>query len=352
MGLLHHTALRRIFLLAAAGYLFVSPTLDAQAGVIRDDRSDSLYIEKAANALYSSVGQFKSFGPAGNFLASGTIISNNWVLTAAHVVDGDPRLEFYIDGIPYTAVSSIAHSKWDGDISKGYDIALVEFGVDFTAMGYDPAALYEGSNEIGKVSTAVGYGTTGTGDTGVVCGDDCFPLVKRAGDNMIDAVLSTRGRSNRVLLTDFDNPSDPSDSSWGSAIPLDLEYLIAPGDSGGGLFIEEFGETFLAGVHSFGWGILDTDPNSNYGDAAGHTRVSSFTGWIDEIIYGGSTTDGGDNPKKGGGGGRGGKKTNNINTNNVSTFAVSTVPEPGAIALLAIGLVGLTACRKQRKAQI
>ena len=79
------------------------------------------------------------------------------------------------------------------------------------------------------------------------------------GDDYIDALLNTRGKS-RVLLSDFDNPNNASDSSWGSSTPLPLEYLIAGGDSGGGLFINVDGIDLLAGVHSFGWGLIDGNP--------------------------------------------------------------------------------------------
>jgi hypothetical protein len=114
----------------------------------------------------------------------------------------------------------------------------------------------------------VGYGATGTGATG----DVTFDGLKRAGQNMIDAVAITPGKENRILLSDFDSGL-ASDNSYGSAVPHALEAMIAPGDSGGGLFIPcgsaGYADDCLAGITSFGWGRLDGDPNSDFGDVGG-----------------------------------------------------------------------------------
>src|SRR5678815_410601 len=109
----------------------------------------------------------------------------------------------------------------------------IHFDTNFTtAYGIAPAVLYTGTGEVGKVGTMVGYGATGTGATG----DVTFDGLKRAGTNMIDAVAITPGKDNRILLEDFDS-GFASDNVYGSASALALESLIAPGDSGGGLFV-------------------------------------------------------------------------------------------------------------------
>ncbi len=99
---------------------------------------------------------------------------------------------------------------------------------------------------------------------------------------------TARGWDERILLTDFDNPLNPNDSNYGSNSPLDLEYSIAPGDSGGGLFVEYNGRWELAGVTSF-INSTDGNPNGDYGDSNGYTRVSDYTGWINSIIPAPST---------------------------------------------------------------
>ena len=66
---------------------------------------------------------------------------------------------------------------------------------------------------------------------------------------------------------------------------MTLEGLIAPGDSGGGLFITTSTGTYLAGVNSF-VGSDFGQPHSVYGNFSGHTRVSAFSDWIEARIRG------------------------------------------------------------------
>jgi hypothetical protein len=168
---------------------------------------------------------------------------------------------------------------------------------------------------------------TGTGSTGAIT----FDGLKRAGENMVDAVYRTPGSSDRILLADFDSGSS-SDNSFGSRSPLAYESLIAPGDSGGGLFELINGQNFLTGITSFGWGRLDGDPNSDYGDVAGWTRVTYFNSWIDSVIN-----------QTVGGSGKG-------SPFGLAATAVA-VPEPETYAMLlaGLGLLGFAARRRKQK---
>jgi V8-like Glu-specific endopeptidase len=69
----------------------------AEAIVIKDGASDSDYINLANTTPYSSVGQIYGTNSSGGFAASGVLIGQNWVLTAAHVTSGALSLNFYQD---------------------------------------------------------------------------------------------------------------------------------------------------------------------------------------------------------------------------------------------------------------
>jgi hypothetical protein len=231
------------------------------------------------------------------------------------------------------ADSWYSYSKWSGNLGSGYDIGLVHLstgiscGATFSGNGGCAAQRYTGTSELGRIGTEVGFGMTGTASTGAIT----FDGLKRAGENMVDAVYRTSGSSDRILLADFDSGLS-SDNNFGSRSPLAYESLIAPGDSGGGLFELFNGQSLLTGITSFGWGRLDGDPNSDYGDVAGWTRVTYFNSWIDSVIN--QTVSGG-----GKGAAFGFQAT-----------AVA-VPEPETYAMLFAGLVflGLVVQRRKQK---
>jgi hypothetical protein len=304
-------------LLLAAGLLPAA----AQGVVIRSDASDQQYV--ALGAEYPSVGCFDGTTSSSSFLASGTLIAPSWVLTAAHVVDHAQSLEFTVGGVTYTADRSIANPNWTGNLWSGYDIGLVHLSAPVTNV--TPAAIYTGQGELNQTVTTVGYGKTGTGTTGAVLLDG----QKRGGQNIVDRIVN-----DRLLVSDFDDPAS-SVGMLGNARTLALEGLIAPGDSGGGEFMQVGDASYVVGVNSF-VGSATGVPNSGYGDLEGQTRVAAFADWIEGVI------DGGPSP--------------------VPTFTESAaqpiappadfqpevVPEPGTLGLLMAALACMALCLGRR----
>lgn len=264
----------------------------ANAGVRRADVSDSSFLNLAASSLYDSVGKLTYSVGSSSYLASGVLISPEWVLTAGHVVGGNNYQGGGINNLTFSlnsgsSVLSFAASEWythpgwsytQGDFFSGYDLGLIRLGSSVSTI--QAASLYLSESLEIQPGTMVGYGSTGTGSTGYQGGT---AGTKRAGQNMIDAQGDGVTIASSILFADFDQPGTSAKNVVGSDVALPLEYLIAPGDSGGGLFVTENQQTFLVGITSFTWGILDGVANSSYGDVAGFTSTTSQLGWIHSV---------------------------------------------------------------------
>ena len=190
------------------------------------------------------------------YTASCVAIAPRWILTAAHVVKDSQKRYILHDNKKIEVEICGYHSDFDDNKFGVNDIALCYLSENLNLTFYPE--LYEDFDEIGKISSQAGYGATGTFLTGAIKND----RQKRAGSNIISHI-------EKDLLICLNTDKKTS-----------MEFMIANGDSGGGLFINQK----LAGIHSCVFSE-DGRPDSDYGDTSGHTRISIFIAWIKETIH-------------------------------------------------------------------
>jgi hypothetical protein len=225
------------------------------AGTIHPDIPDEKYVNYGSKFHYI----LKISGQNADkeiFYASAVAIKPRWILTAAHVVKNTRFCFVHINNKSICLPKVIYHQEFESNTFGHNDIALAYTDQDIGLSFYPE--LYTNDDEAEKVCSISGYGITGNFSTGTVYSDDN----RRAGSNIVDHI------ENKLLIC------TPSKNKYTS-----LEFLIASGDSGGGLFIGNK----LAGINSC---VLSNDgkPDSTYGDESGHTRVSAYADWIYKTI--------------------------------------------------------------------
>ncbi|MBD1936713.1 S1 family peptidase [Microcoleus sp. FACHB-68] len=248
----------------------------AEAGTIRHDRSDNDYRTRAN--LFPSVGRLSLRGPASAWTCSGTLIGSNWLLTAAHCLEDQAANSqnvttgsFFIGGNSYSVRGGVKYSGWlnnNRNPTAGADIGLLQLSSNVSNV--TAASRFAGTNEALQVGTYVGFGNRGTGLTGQIAGT---AGTKRAGENTI-ANGSVLDWSSNLLISDFSDPRIAGSNA------RNVEYSIAQGDSGGGLFINGR----LAGVSTVVYNSNGNSMWSDYSDFSLATRVSSFNNWIQNVM--------------------------------------------------------------------
>lgn len=226
------------------------------AGTIDPGVSDQKYIDNANNFefIYEICGTYKD---GQLFCASAVIIDKKWAVTAAHVVQNS-RFSIISRGTSAHLIDKvIIHNDFNINNIGYADIALCRLSTSLILEKYPQ--LYTERDEEGKLCSISGYGSTGTFKTGSILSDS----KQRAGTNRIDSI------DKELLICNASSKDDPTVTN--------LEFLIAGGDSGGGLFIKNK----LAGINSC---VMATDKktNSSYSDESAHTRVSTYADWIIE----------------------------------------------------------------------
>jgi hypothetical protein len=237
-----------LFIIALIGYI------NCYAGTIDPKINDQYYLDYGSKfkCVVSVCGTENS---GQKYCASAVAIKPRWILTAAHVVKNAKTCQIKIDSKQINVSTIISHKDFNDDSFGYYDIALGFVDEDMNLDFYPE--LYQESDEVGKVCGISGYGITGTFVTGAKISDGN----KRAGSNIVNYI------DKHLLICNLEDKN------------TSMEFLIASGDSGGGLFIDKK----LAGINSCVM-TVGKNPNSSYNSESGHTRISKHLKWIQERI--------------------------------------------------------------------
>lgn len=269
-------------------------------------------------------------------ICSGTVISPDQILTAAHCFDSDDngtndillgssRVIFNHQPSPtFRGIQSVEiHPDYTGfnNPSISDDLAVVTLDTPIPTG----VPIYELSDEPFNFLTdivMVGYGRTGNGIDGFGPGANFF--TKRSGRNIAAAFqLDDEGSGSReIWLMDFDGPTTSTSTldRFGT-LGNDIETTIGGGDSGGPSFVWndadgdgeiQADELTLFGVNTFSRGGGSIPESPLFGSQSGGIVVSTYERWIS------------------------------------GQLTVQLVPEPSSLSVFALGLFLLSRRRVQR----
>lgn len=211
---------------------------------------------------------------AGNYFCGGSIIAEDWVITAAHCTKNEdgtaiPVSEMFVkagatnpyrinEGEKYLISEVIIHENFN-NVTFDNDIALLKLKVPVDVPNAKPVKLVteadfvEGATDPGVISWVTGWGLT-----------DISPEVLPYNLQKVQLPIVSREQASTVWRSIPDNVI--------MAGYRDATRDACNGDSGGPLVVPVSGEYRLAGITS--WGSEDCDTYSAY------TRISAFESWI------------------------------------------------------------------------
>jgi hypothetical protein len=313
------------------------------------------------------VGMLMDFGPGGAFICSGTLMPDRQsILTAAHCVsDGfgtanpltttiyfqpaaglAPDVRIYpatVGGAPPAGVDTrtvtayTVHPLYTGDVIDQNDIAVLRLNAPAPAQassyGFNTTPIARNTN-----FDIAGYGRIGTGAAGSVAATGRLRTGVNAYDFRLgDSIFGTNwatvlgepiSQIEFSYVSDFDNGTAANDTACLTAQAGNIagaagavfcntgrgtrEVGVAGGDSGGPQFIG----SLVSGVNSYGltFGTAFGDSlaglNNSFGEFSGYVPTHIHTAFINAAL----------------------------------------VPEPGTYGMMALGMLGIAAAARRRRA--
>ena len=225
-----------------------------------------------------------------------TVVSEEWLVTAAHCVDEGKQASEVEVAVGKTSLFDIASSdrhqlseivvspSWDDSEGIGPDIALLRLAAPLVLDGVSVAAARLPAESLGATWPEIGHELT-------VSGWGCTAEVG-VDENTSDACESSWPyHLQSVAIRDISGPNGAAPCGDINPLAIAFTYEICAGveaggtdscsgDSGGPLVSVENGEATLAGVVAWGYGCAQPGKPGIY------TRVTSQRSWIDEVTGG------------------------------------------------------------------
>ncbi|XP_058836639.1 transmembrane protease serine 9-like [Topomyia yanbarensis] len=222
-------------------------------------------------------------GPSSIYVCGGTIINDQFILTAAHCVMNSangfqlaPNRLFVRMGIhdlgAFDPKSMQQHDVWkihkfDNFTRLIDDIALLELSTIIRFNPYvQPACVNLKPDITGEFGTVVGWGLTETDETSVTLKRADMPVIEPVTCLKSDRVLFGQTLNEGLICAGYNNGTS-----------------VCNGDSGGGLFFKRGDAWFVGGIVSFSQ-VRSGGTNYCYTKGYGaFTRVQKYLSWMREI---------------------------------------------------------------------
>jgi hypothetical protein len=215
---------------------------------MRHDKADTQY-QQLATRFAASMAYLD--------MCAGTVIGEQWVITASHCVSAKEQYPLHIIHLNKRYfVDKIITYPEPGNMGE-HDIALLH--ISRILINAEPVSLYSADDELNQMIVIVGRGLYGNGMAGEIGHDK----VTRAATNIISSV----------------------DADWINFIfdekATELECVAGNQDSGGPAFIEQEGKRYIVGVSCC---QESENFSGEYLAKEYYSRISTHKNWIAKEI--------------------------------------------------------------------